>query len=115
MYWIGRPPIRVPDEPFRASWRATHRDRVARFTHALIRQGVYEDIAPPVRRDLHAASFRALIASGAYSAEAAEHAMAANLVGGFVMAVLIVVALPGVRATGPFAARARRGAAITIS
>jgi DNA-binding CsgD family transcriptional regulator len=53
----------------------------ARFTHALIRQGVYEDIAPPVRRDLHVACFRALVASGAYPAEAAEHAVAAYLVG----------------------------------
>ncbi|MGH3933402.1 MAG: AAA family ATPase [Pseudonocardiaceae bacterium] len=56
-------------------------DGWARFTHALIRQGVYEDIAPPVRRDLHAASFRALVGSGAYPAEAAEHAVAAHLVG----------------------------------
>ncbi|MGH3999331.1 MAG: AAA family ATPase [Pseudonocardiaceae bacterium] len=56
-------------------------DGWARFTHALIRQGVYEDIAPPVRRDLHAASFRALVASGAHPAEAAEHAVAAHLAG----------------------------------
>jgi ATP/maltotriose-dependent transcriptional regulator MalT len=53
----------------------------SRFTHALIRQGVYEAIAPPRRRDLHAASFRALVTSGAYPAEAAEHAMAAHLAG----------------------------------
>lgn len=56
-------------------------DGWARFTHALIRQGVYEDIAPPVRRDLHAAAFRALVASGAYLAEAAEHAVASHLAG----------------------------------
>lgn len=56
-------------------------DGWARFTHALIRQGVYEDIAPPVRRDLHAAAFRALVASGAYPAEAVEHAVAAHLAG----------------------------------
>ncbi|MGH3774109.1 MAG: helix-turn-helix transcriptional regulator [Pseudonocardiaceae bacterium] len=56
-------------------------DGWARFTHALIRQGVYEDIAPPVRRDLHAACFRALVAAGAHPAEAAEHAMAAHLTG----------------------------------
>ncbi len=53
----------------------------ARFTHALVRQGVYEDIAPPVRRDLHAACFRALVACGAYPAEAAEHAGTAHLAG----------------------------------
>jgi DNA-binding CsgD family transcriptional regulator len=56
-------------------------DGWARFTHALIRQGVYEDIAPPVRRELHAASFRALVSFGAYPAEAAEHAVAAHLAG----------------------------------
>jgi tetratricopeptide (TPR) repeat protein len=56
-------------------------DGWARFTHALIRQGVYEDIAPPVRRDLHAACFRVLVASRAYPAEAAEHAVAAQLAG----------------------------------
>jgi DNA-binding CsgD family transcriptional regulator/Tfp pilus assembly protein PilF len=56
-------------------------DGWARFTHALIRQSVYEDIAPPVRRDLHAACFRALLACGAYPAEAAEHAVAAHLAG----------------------------------
>jgi DNA-binding CsgD family transcriptional regulator len=53
----------------------------ARFSHALIRQSVYEDIAPPVRRDLHEACFRALVAGGAYVAEAAEHAVAADLAG----------------------------------
>ncbi len=53
----------------------------ARFTHALIRQGVYEDIAPPVRSELHAACFRALISFRAYPAEAAEHALAAHLAG----------------------------------
>ena len=53
----------------------------ARFTHALIRQGVYEDIAAPVRRDLHAACFRALVASGAHPAEAAEHVLAGQLAG----------------------------------
>lgn len=56
-------------------------DGWARFTHELIRQGVYDDIAPPVRRDLHAACFRALVAVGAHPAEAAEHAMAAHLTG----------------------------------
>ncbi|MEO7193456.1 MAG: AAA family ATPase [Pseudonocardiaceae bacterium] len=56
-------------------------DGWARFTHALIRQEVYEDIAPPVRRDLHAASFRALVAAGAHPAEAAEHAVTAHLAG----------------------------------
>jgi tetratricopeptide (TPR) repeat protein len=51
----------------------------ARFTHALIRQGVYDDIAPPLRRDLHEACFRALLARGVHPAEAAPHAVAAYL------------------------------------
>ncbi|MGH3781767.1 MAG: ATP-binding protein [Pseudonocardiaceae bacterium] len=69
------------DGLFRSGLLREADDGWARFTHALIRQAVYEDIAPPVRRDLHAASFHALIASGAYPAEAAEHAMAAHLAG----------------------------------
>ncbi|MGH3846399.1 MAG: AAA family ATPase, partial [Pseudonocardiaceae bacterium] len=56
-------------------------DGWARFTHALIRQGVYDAIAPPRRRDLHVAAFRALVASGAHPAEAAEHAVAGQLAG----------------------------------
>ncbi|MGH3865022.1 MAG: helix-turn-helix transcriptional regulator [Pseudonocardiaceae bacterium] len=56
-------------------------DGWARFTHALIQQGVYDDIAPPVRRDLHAAAFRALVTAGAHPAEAADHAVAAHLAG----------------------------------
>ncbi|MCA1702270.1 MAG: LuxR C-terminal-related transcriptional regulator [Actinobacteria bacterium] len=56
-------------------------DGWARFTHALIRQSMYEDIAPPVRRELHAACFRALVACGAHPAEAAEHAVVAHLAG----------------------------------
>jgi hypothetical protein len=54
---------------------------MGRFTHALIRQGVYDTIAPPRRRNLHAAAFRALVVSGAYPAEAAEYAVAAQLTG----------------------------------
>ncbi|MGB9281244.1 MAG: hypothetical protein WCB57_14340, partial [Pseudonocardiaceae bacterium] len=41
-------------------------DGWARFTHGLIRQGVYDDIAPPMRRDLHTDCFRTLVASGAF-------------------------------------------------
>ena len=35
------------------------------FTHALVRQAVYEDLAPPLRRRLHEAAFRALARGGA--------------------------------------------------
>ena len=69
------------DGLFRGGVLCAADDGWARFTHALIRQGVYEDIAPPVRRDLHAASFHALVACGAYPAEAAEHAVTAHLAG----------------------------------
>ncbi len=69
------------DGLFRGSLLYEADDGWARFTHALIRQGVYDDIAPPRRRDLHVASFRALVASGAHPAEAAEHAVAAHLAG----------------------------------
>jgi DNA-binding CsgD family transcriptional regulator len=69
------------DGLFRGGLLHEAEDGWARFTHALIRQGVYEDIAPPVRSDLHAACFRALISFGAYAAEAAEHALAAHLAG----------------------------------
>ncbi|MBV9649469.1 MAG: AAA family ATPase [Pseudonocardiales bacterium] len=69
------------DGLFRGGLLCEADDGWARFTHALIRQGVYEDIAPPLRRDLHEASFRALVARGAHPAEVAEHAVAAHLAG----------------------------------
>ena len=69
------------DGLFRGGLLHEAEDGWARFTHALIRQGIYGDIAPPVRGDLHAACFRTLMSSGAYPAEAAEHAMAAHLAG----------------------------------
>ena len=50
------------------------------FTHALVRQAFYEDLAPPLRRRLHEAAFRALVRSG-HPAEAAEHAVTARLAG----------------------------------
>ena len=51
------------------------------FTHALVRQAVYDDLAPPLRRRLHEAAFRALAGRGGHPAEAAEHAIAARLAG----------------------------------
>ncbi len=53
----------------------------AEFVHPLFRQVLYDDIAPPVRQGLHAAAFRALVGQGAPAAEAAAHALAANLSG----------------------------------
>lgn len=51
------------------------------FAHDLVRQAVYEDLAPPLRRRLHEAAFRALVRGGASPAEAAEHAITAWLDG----------------------------------
>jgi tetratricopeptide (TPR) repeat protein len=69
------------DGLFRGGLLCSDNDGWARFTHALIQQTVYDDITPPVRMDLHAACFRVLVASGAAPAEAAEHAVAAELTG----------------------------------
>jgi DNA-binding CsgD family transcriptional regulator len=53
----------------------------ARFRHALIRQAVYDDIAPAARAYLHERALRALLTSGVPLGEAAEHAIAAGLFG----------------------------------
>jgi DNA-binding CsgD family transcriptional regulator len=50
-----------------------------RFRHALIRQAIYEDLAPPSRDYLHERAFRHLLGLGVDVAEAAEQAMAAHL------------------------------------
>jgi DNA-binding CsgD family transcriptional regulator len=52
----------------------------AEFSHELIRQAVYE-LAAPVRTRLHEAAFRVLAARGGNPAEAADHAVAARLIG----------------------------------
>jgi DNA-binding CsgD family transcriptional regulator len=56
-------------------------DGKAEFVHPLLRQVLYEDMAPPVRTALHAHAFRALTEHGAGPAEAAPHAVAAQLKG----------------------------------
>ena len=53
----------------------------ASFSHALVRQALYDDLAAPLRAQLHAAAFRLLWDGGAPAGEAASHALAANLVG----------------------------------
>ena len=53
----------------------------ARFRHALIRQAVYDDIAPVTRAYLHERALRALLTAGVPAGEAAEHAIAAGLFG----------------------------------
>jgi DNA-binding CsgD family transcriptional regulator len=56
-------------------------DDRAEFAHALIRQAVYRDMPPPARVQLHKLAFQALLNHTAEPAEAAEHAVAAHLVG----------------------------------
>jgi DNA-binding CsgD family transcriptional regulator len=52
-----------------------------RFRHALVRQAIYDDLAPPTRAYLHERAFRALLAAGVAAGEAAEHAIASDLLG----------------------------------
>lgn len=52
----------------------------AEFVHALVRQALYDDLAPLVRGELHARAFRLLLARG-MEAEATEHAVRGNLTG----------------------------------
>lgn len=51
----------------------------ATFKHALLRQALYDDIAGPVRSQLHAAALRLLWKAGVPAGEAAAHAVAAGL------------------------------------
>lgn len=51
-----------------------------RFAHPLLRQALYDDLAPGVRQRWHAAAFTELLRRGR-SAEAAEHAVRADLAG----------------------------------
>jgi DNA-binding CsgD family transcriptional regulator len=53
----------------------------AEFVHPLFRQALYDDLAAPLRRRLHAAAFKILRAQGAGAAEAASHALSAELAG----------------------------------
>ncbi|HTW06324.1 MAG TPA: LuxR C-terminal-related transcriptional regulator, partial [Acidimicrobiales bacterium] len=50
----------------------------AEFVHALFRQGLYDDLSPPLRQDLHAKALAALMEEGAPPVEAAPHALAAG-------------------------------------
>lgn len=88
----------------------------ARFAHALIRQSVYEDIAPPVRKDLHAACFRGLVAGGVNPAEAAEHAVVAELAGDAqAVATVVRAGREALQAGAVRAARARLEAGIQLA
>ena len=53
----------------------------AQFSHELVRQAVYDELAPPVRVQLHELAFRAMVAYSPNPAEAAGQALAAGLAG----------------------------------
>lgn len=60
--------------------RSAEREFVS-FAHALFREALYEDIAIPVRCQLHAEAFEILWGLGVPAGEAARHAVEAHLVG----------------------------------
>jgi tetratricopeptide (TPR) repeat protein len=51
----------------------------AAFTHALLRQALYDDLPEPLRAELHAATFHCLAQEHAPVGEVAAHALAAQL------------------------------------
>jgi DNA-binding CsgD family transcriptional regulator len=53
----------------------------AEFVHPLFRQALYDDMALPTRQGLHASALMALLEEGAAPAEAAPHALGAQLKG----------------------------------
>jgi DNA-binding CsgD family transcriptional regulator/tetratricopeptide (TPR) repeat protein len=86
--------------------RTAGEDR-AEFAHALIREAVYNEVAPPARIHLHELAFRALVAHAADPAEAAEHALAAHLTGD--RAAIAALARAGRDALRTGAVRVARG------
>jgi tetratricopeptide (TPR) repeat protein len=78
----------LEDDAVESAFEGLHRsgltveatDQFTRFAHPLFAQALYEDLAPPVRRRLHARAF-ALLSRRGLDAEAAEHAVRADLVG----------------------------------
>jgi DNA-binding CsgD family transcriptional regulator len=78
----------------------------AEFTHALIRQAVYDQITTPARVHLHHRAFRALLSGNASAAEAAKHAREAHLVGD--VTAIATLARAGREAFGSGAIRAAR-------
>ena len=78
------PPAQAPgatEDLYRADLLRSDDPGWGRFRHALVRQAIYDDLAPPTRAYLHERAFRHLLATGAAAGEAAEHAIAADLSG----------------------------------
>jgi DNA-binding CsgD family transcriptional regulator len=74
----------------------------AEFVHPLFRQALYEDLAGPVRARLHAKAF-AVLHAGGLDAQAAEHAVAAGLVGHLEAAAVVEQAGRAARRAGALA------------
>jgi predicted ATPase len=102
-----------------AVWRSglarASRNGAAEFIHPLFWQLLYEDIAPPVRADLHARAFAALSARGMDDL-AAEHAIRADMVGDErAIQVLAETGRRALRAGAPATAASRLKAAVRLS
>jgi DNA-binding CsgD family transcriptional regulator len=89
---------------------------LAEFVHPLLRQTLYEHMPAPVRAHKHASAFRALLARGVDAAEAAEHAMRADLAGDpEAIAVLERAGRQALDAGALATARQRFEAAVTLA
>jgi predicted ATPase len=102
-----------------AVWRSGlargSRNGAAQFIHPLFGQLLYEDIAPPVRAQLHARAFAALSARGMDDL-AAEHAIRANMVGDeTAIRVLVETGRRALRGGAPATAVSRLKAAVRLS
>jgi DNA-binding CsgD family transcriptional regulator len=67
-------------------------DGKAEFVHPLVRQALYEDLAPLVRLELHARAFRLLRERGAEAEELLFHALSADLSGDASAATMLALA-----------------------
>jgi predicted ATPase len=110
---------RIAEVAAEAVWRSglarAGPNGAARFIHPLFGQLLYEDIAPPVRANLHGRAFAALSARGMDDL-AAEHAIRGNMVGD--ERAIRVLAETGRRALlsgAPATAASRLKAAVRLS
>lgn len=85
----------------------------AEFTHPLLRRALYGDLAPPIRQALHARAFELLNDIGAPVAEAAAHAIAANLRGDPAAAATVLLSARAALAVGAVATAAEHFTALT--
>jgi ATP/maltotriose-dependent transcriptional regulator MalT len=85
------------------------------FVHPLFRQALYDDLGPPIRTRLHGRAFR-LLAELGRDAEAAEHAIQADLVGdAAAVRVLELVGRAARRTGAPESAARLLEAAVNLS